>query len=115
MNIYYFKHIFFIVTLLIIAGCKSSADSADSGKNPENSKTVTGVKKGAKHDGAKLEDKSGNLLMPKSDNILFIVIDALRSDRLGTYGFKQDTSPTIDSLAKEGVVFESLHSAKRFV
>lgn len=40
-------------------------------------------------------------------NIIFLVIDALRADRLGCYGYKKNTSPFIDSLAANGVVFEN--------
>jgi glucan phosphoethanolaminetransferase (alkaline phosphatase superfamily) len=38
-------------------------------------------------------------------NLLFILIDTLRSDRLGVYGYERDTSPTIDALAATGVRF----------
>ena len=39
-------------------------------------------------------------------NIVWIVIDTLRADRLGCYGYFRDTSPTMDQLAREGVLFE---------
>ncbi len=48
---------------------------------------------------------------PKAEKMIFVVIDALRADRLGCYGFPQATSPTIDAIAKEGVLFETLHAA----
>jgi arylsulfatase A-like enzyme len=38
-------------------------------------------------------------------NVLFILIDTLRADRLGIYGYERDTSPTIDYLAQTGVRF----------
>ena len=38
--------------------------------------------------------------------VTLLVIDTLRADHLGCYGYKHDTSPTIDSLSKEGVLFE---------
>lgn len=38
-------------------------------------------------------------------NVLFIVIDTLRADRLGAYGYERDTTPTLDQLAKTGVRF----------
>lgn len=41
-------------------------------------------------------------------NILLITIDTLRSDHLGCYGYPLDTSPFIDSLAKQGVVFKNV-------
>jgi arylsulfatase A-like enzyme len=39
------------------------------------------------------------------------VIDTLRADRLGVYGYDQHTSPTIDELAASGVVFDSASAA----
>lgn len=39
-------------------------------------------------------------------NVLFILIDTLRSDRLGAYGYERDTSPTLDTLAASGVRFD---------
>jgi arylsulfatase A-like enzyme len=41
----------------------------------------------------------------KDLNVLFIVIDMLRADRLGAYGYARDTSPTLDYLARSGVLF----------
>lgn len=38
-------------------------------------------------------------------NIILITIDALRPDHLGCYGYKRNTSPNIDKLAREGVTF----------
>jgi arylsulfatase A-like enzyme len=40
-------------------------------------------------------------------NLVFILIDTLRADHLGSYGYARDTTPRIDELAREGVVFES--------
>jgi arylsulfatase A-like enzyme len=39
-------------------------------------------------------------------NFLFLVVDTLRADALGTYGQPKPTSPNIDALARRGVVFE---------
>jgi len=38
-------------------------------------------------------------------NLLFILIDTLRADRLGAYGYSRPTSPAIDGLAATGVRF----------
>ena len=38
-------------------------------------------------------------------NIILIAVDALRPDHLSCYGYKRATSPNIDKLAKEGVMF----------
>jgi len=42
----------------------------------------------------------------KGPNIVFILIDALRADRLGTYGHPGGYSPTLDAIAAKSVVFE---------
>ncbi|HEV8339865.1 MAG TPA: sulfatase [bacterium] len=41
-------------------------------------------------------------------NILFIVIDAARRDRFGCYGYERGTTPTIDALARESLVFDRM-------
>ncbi len=38
-------------------------------------------------------------------NVLFILVDTLRADRLGAYGYERDTSPNIDALAATGIRF----------
>ena len=38
-------------------------------------------------------------------NLIIIGIDTLRADRLGCYGYEKNTSPNIDRLADEGVIF----------
>ena len=51
-----------------------------------------------------VEDIAG--LSERDDlNVLFILIDTLRADRLGSYGYARDTSPTLDLLASTGVRF----------
>lgn len=44
-------------------------------------------------------------------NILLIAIDTLRADHLGCYGYFRDTSPVLDRLAREGVLFENFYAA----
>ncbi|HZO07767.1 MAG TPA: sulfatase, partial [Myxococcota bacterium] len=41
----------------------------------------------------------------KDVNVLFILVDTLRAERLGSYGYSRDTSPTLDLLARSGVRF----------
>lgn len=40
-------------------------------------------------------------------NIVLIVIDALRPDHLGCYGYGRPTSPVIDDIARTGILFET--------
>ena len=44
---------------------------------------------------------------PKSPNVLVIVIDTLRADHVSAYGYSRPTTPNLDRLAKEGVLFEN--------
>ena len=39
-------------------------------------------------------------------NVVLYIIDTLRADRLGCYGYPRPTSPAVDRLAREGVLFE---------
>ncbi|MBY0275601.1 sulfatase-like hydrolase/transferase [Candidatus Binatia bacterium] len=44
-------------------------------------------------------------------NIVLVSIDSLRADHVGAYGYPRDTSPTIDGLARDGVLFEQAFSS----
>jgi arylsulfatase A-like enzyme len=41
-------------------------------------------------------------------NVLLIVIDTLRADRLGIYGSGRDLTPAMDALGAQGIVFENV-------
>ncbi|MBN2563220.1 MAG: sulfatase [Phycisphaerae bacterium] len=56
---------------------------------------------------SKKENADGNDSRP---NVLLIVIDTLRVDRLGCYGSDLGATPRIDQLASEGVRFERAYS-----
>lgn len=40
-------------------------------------------------------------------DIYFITIDTIRADRMGFYGFEYDTTPNLDALAKQSLVFDN--------
>lgn len=42
-------------------------------------------------------------------NVLIITVDTLRADHLGCYGYSLPTSPVVDALAREGVLFLDCH------
>lgn len=42
--------------------------------------------------------------------ILYIDIDSLRPDHLGCYGYHRNTSPTLDAIAHEGMVFDRVYA-----
>ena len=41
-------------------------------------------------------------------NVILIVVDALRSDRMGVYGYSRDTTPNLTRLAREGMIRKPL-------
>lgn len=41
--------------------------------------------------------------------IIYLDIDTLRPDHLGCYGYKRNTSPNIDLIAKDGVTFTNYY------
>ncbi|MFO0562238.1 MAG: sulfatase [Polyangiales bacterium] len=44
--------------------------------------------------------------VPARPNVLLITVDALRADHLGTYGYRRPTTPSLDALARQSVLFE---------
>ncbi len=55
----------------------------------------------------------GSLRLPEdrgSPNIIFILIDALRADRVGYHGHVNNTTPTLDSFSKRGLRFTRTYS-----
>ena len=43
---------------------------------------------------------------PPTGSVILVVVDTLRADHLGMYGYDRPTSPTLDAWAAEGRVFE---------
>jgi len=48
--------------------------------------------------------------IPRPDHIILIIVDALRPDHLGCYGYGRPTSPNIDLLAGRGARFDNAYS-----
>lgn len=51
----------------------------------------------------------------KDRNLVLIVIDSLRADHVGAYGYDRPTTPFIDSLAREGLVFERASANSSYI
>jgi arylsulfatase A-like enzyme len=47
---------------------------------------------------------------PARPNVLLVTLDTTRADRLGLYGYARPTSPNLDALAAESVVYEVAYS-----
>jgi arylsulfatase A-like enzyme len=58
------------------------------------------------HRTAKLPNPS-----PGAPNVLVIVIDTLRADHLSSYGYSRQTTPAIDAMAQQGVLFANAIAA----
>ncbi|MFN8178783.1 MAG: sulfatase [bacterium] len=52
----------------------------------------------------------GRSARSKHPNVVIYLIDALRKDHLGVYGYPRSTSPYIDAFAREAVIFEDAYS-----
>jgi len=57
-----------------------------------------------------LEHRSGSSTTQKGVNVILIVIDTLRADHLGCYGYPRNTSPQLDALAAQGVLFKNFYT-----
>jgi len=45
-------------------------------------------------------------------SVVLITVDSLRADHLGIYGYERDTSPNLDALAPEAVVFDRAYTVE---
>jgi arylsulfatase A-like enzyme len=50
---------------------------------------------------------AGSASPPRPRNVILIVVDTLRADRLSGYGYSRATSPAVDAFAREAVRFDA--------
>ena len=63
-------------------------------------------------DWLKQRREAGRALPPAgSPNVLLIVLDTVRADRLSLYGYHRPTTPTLERLAKRGIRFDAARAA----
>lgn len=60
---------------------------------------------------AEPQPKGPVAVRPELQGAILIVLDTMRADRLSAYGHERATTPTIDALAKQGVLFEQAISS----
>jgi len=79
-------------------------------------RTSTGPNNDSRHDWAAWSDpvlvtfEETEIATPSTPNVVLISIDSLRRDRLGCYRYFRNTSPNIDQLADDSIVFDSAFS-----
>jgi arylsulfatase A-like enzyme len=56
------------------------------------------------------EEKPLSAATASSPNIVLIVMDTLRQDRLSCYGYGIETTPALDRLAERGILYENAYS-----
>lgn len=47
--------------------------------------------------------------VPRTPHVVFIVVDTLRADHVGAYGYTRAVTPNIDALASAGTLFENVY------
>ena len=52
----------------------------------------------------------GQTVAPDASSVILIVVDTLRADHLGLYGYARPTSPNLDAWAKDGRVFDHAYA-----
>jgi arylsulfatase A-like enzyme len=85
--------LFFGLAALLLVGAVLSQFSFEPQKRPEGS--FENVKSLSERDDL---------------NVVFIVIDMLRADRMSAYGYERKTTPIIDELARGGIRFEHVEA-----
>ena len=84
------------------AGAASAADTADAAAGD----ATTGQSTATTGRSATATAGDGH----SRPNVIVVLIDTLRADRLGCYGYGRPTSPELDALAARGVVFENAYA-----
>ena len=51
---------------------------------------------------------------PDLKNVIIISVDTLRADHLSSYGYQRQTSPNIDRIGEEGVIFKNAYSTSSY-
>lgn len=59
---------------------------------------------------SKPEPETAGPIVHKDFNVVFILVDTLRADHLGAYGYERSTSPFFDELAASSILFENTRS-----
>jgi arylsulfatase A-like enzyme len=102
-----------MISMVLASGCSPGSDgvNAPEGQSPNSEARAGTAEEAARRGPRDLPEQPAK--EPRSGPpqlILLLSLDTLRADHLGTYGYERSTSPVLDKLAREGVVFEDASS-----
>lgn len=82
---------------------------ATSGSGEELGRTVVGFGRPLL---IRTKECERNVVAPERMNLVLVIVDSLRRDHLGCYGYARtpETTPEVDELAREGILFEQARS-----
>ena len=80
------------IVLALWLGCSEQQDNSIENRETNTTERMT-------------DTKPEEIL--EGSNVLFIIVDTLRADKLGSYGYPIDISPNLDKIANEGVRFDA--------
>ena len=93
-RVYYWSGVLLIFSLVMTSGCLTSE-----------------VKPGSNDEPISNDDYMPSISC-QDCNVVIISVDTLRADHLGCYGYHRDTSPSIDSFAKESILFKNVYAVR---
>ncbi len=105
-----------ILTMVLTSGCTDDASKSDKrtkrdqekkSKSASNNPVVQPMR-------YRTKEKPATPVSQKGVNVVWFLIDALRADHLGCYGYEKDTSPFIDRFARESVLFKNAMSQESY-
>jgi len=92
-----------VVLLALAAGCGDPGGAGGAGREAGGAGPAAGAPRDA------------DILPPGArPNVLVLTIDTVRADHLGCYGYGRDTTPKLDALARQSVVFDHAFSNSSF-
>ena len=97
-----------LAALLIGAGCSSPESSRQQRSRAETGAPPPGAAQGTGAPGGSDSSSAWADVAPAEPaaNLILITLDTTRRDRLSCYGFAKPTTPHLDRLAEEGILFE---------
>ncbi len=100
-----------VLGALAVVGCSRTPVPASQPQTAARQPGQSGPQASAPPPGAAPQPAAAQPRTSGPPNVFIYLIDTLRADHLGVYGYRRrPTSPTIDGLASQGVVFEQAYS-----